>query len=51
MTLVFTFAVAVLLGTILCNLLVYFEEEERKGSDVAREWIAFKGFFRRKSKG
>jgi capsule polysaccharide export protein KpsE/RkpR len=50
-TLVFTFAVAVLLGTIICSLLVYFEEEERKGSDVAREWIAFKGFFRRKSKG
>ncbi|MCQ2105606.1 MAG: lipopolysaccharide biosynthesis protein [Fibrobacter sp.] len=50
-TLVFTFAVAVLIGSILCSLLTYFEEEEKKGSDVAREWIAFKGFFSRKSKG
>lgn len=50
-TLVFTFAVAVLLGTILCSVLVYFEEEERRESDVAKEWIAFKGFFRRKSRG
>ena len=50
-TLVFTFSVAVLLGTILCCLFDYFEEEERKGSDVAREWKTIKGFFRRKSKG
>lgn len=50
-TLVFTIAVAVLVGTILCSLLVYFEEEERKGSDVAKEWVSIKGFFRRKSRG
>ena len=50
-TLVFTVAVSVLLGTILCSLLVYFEEEERKGSDVAKEWGVFKRFFRRKSRG
>lgn len=50
-TLVFTFAVAVLLGTILCSLLSYFEEEEKKGSDIAKEWIAFKGFFFKKYRG
>ena len=49
-TLVFVFAVAWILATIVCNLIGYLESEGATGSSVAREWDRFKGFFK-KNKG
>ena len=46
-TLIFVFAVACLLATIVCNIRDYLESEEKRGTTVAREWIAFKGFFKK----
>ena len=47
-TLVFVFSVACILATIVCNLLSYLDSESKRGSAVASEWNAFKGFFRKK---
>ncbi len=49
-TLVFVFAVAFLLATIVCNVIGYLEVESTRETPVSREWKTFKGFFR-KSKG
>jgi capsule polysaccharide export protein KpsE/RkpR len=47
-TLVFVFAVAWILATIVCNLIGYLESESATGSSVAREWELLKGFFKKK---
>ena len=49
-TLVFVFSVGCILATIICNLLGFLESETKRGSMVALEWKAFKGFFK-KNKG
>ena len=49
-TLVFVFSVSCILATIICNLLGFLESETKRGSMVALEWKAFKGFFK-KNKG
>ena len=46
-TLIFVFAVACLLATIVCNIRDYLETEEKRGTAVAREWVTFKGFFKK----
>lgn len=46
-TLVFFFAVSFIFATIICNLLAFLDAEAERGSSVAKEWIRFKGFFRR----
>ena len=46
-TLIFVFLVACLLATIICNIRDYLESEEKRDSAVAREWIRFKGFFKK----
>jgi uncharacterized protein involved in exopolysaccharide biosynthesis len=45
--LIFAFALSVIIGTIVCNLLDYLGSEEEKGSKVAKQWLTFKGLFRR----
>jgi len=45
--LIFAFALSVIIGTIVCNLLAYLGAEEEKGSKVAKQWLTFKGMFRR----
>ena len=49
-TLVFVFSVACIIATIVSNLLGYLASESKRGSSVAAEWNAFKGFFK-KNKG
>jgi len=44
---IFAFALSVILGTVVCNLLAYLQSEEEKGSNVAKQWLALKGVFRR----
>ena len=46
-TLIFVFAVACLLATIVCNIRDYLETEEKRETAVAREWVTFKGFFKK----
>ena len=46
-TLIFVFAVACLLATIVCNIRDYLETEETRETAVAREWVTFKGFFKK----
>ena len=47
-TLIFVFAVASLLATIICNLMEYLNAEGKRGTPVAREWNTFVGFFRKR---
>ncbi len=47
-TLMFTCMVAFIFATILCNILGFLDEEVAKGSAVAKQWLAFKGFFFKK---
>ena len=49
-TLIFVFSVACIIATIVSNLLGYLACESKRGSSVAVEWNAFKGFFK-KNKG
>lgn len=49
-TLIFVFSVGCILATIICNLLGFLDSETKRGSSVALEWKAFKGFFK-KNKG
>ena len=44
---IFAVALSVIVGTIVCNLLAYLGDEEEKGSKVAKQWLTFKGMFRR----
>lgn len=46
-TLVFVFAVAFLLATLICNIIGYLETEKTRGTPVANEWNTFRGFFRK----
>ncbi len=46
-TLIFTVFVTFLIATIVANTLDYLKEEEARGSSVAEQWKAFKGFFRK----
>ena len=46
-TLIFVFAVACLLATIVCNIRDYLATEEKRETAVAREWVTFKGFFKK----
>ena len=49
-TLIFVFCVACIIATIVSNLMGYLDSESKRGSSVALEWNAFKGFFK-KNKG
>ena len=46
-TLIFVFAVACLLATIVCSIRDCLETEEKRETAVAREWVTFKGFFKK----
>lgn len=46
-TLIFVFAVAFLFATIICNIIGYIETEKTRGTPVGKEWVTFKGFFRK----
>jgi capsule polysaccharide export protein KpsE/RkpR len=47
-TLIFVFAVACLLATIICNVREYLDAESKRDTAVAREWNTFVGFFRKR---
>jgi uncharacterized protein involved in exopolysaccharide biosynthesis len=46
--LMFACFVSFLLATLICNMIAYLEEEKKRGSAVAKEWVRFCQFFHRK---
>lgn len=49
-SLMFTFFVALLLATLLCNFIELLKSQKGSGSALEREWESFAGFFRRSRK-
>lgn len=47
-TLMFTFMVAFIFATIVCNILGFLDDEEARDSETARQWKTFKAHFSRK---
>lgn len=47
-TLIFTFSIAFIFATIVCNILGYLDDEAARGSETARQWNTFKAHFSRK---
>ena len=46
--LIFSFILFSIFATALCNLIGFLEDEEKKGSDIAQQWLALKGRFKKR---